>query len=211
MPLLHKGVVLLEWMARVNWVDVLIVIIVLRNTYIGSHRGFLGELFYILGVYLTIILAIHLYSIVSNFMNRYLLIPLNVSDLISFLLITFIIFFGFRFIYGFIQKIIKVDVFPVINKVGGSLLGFCRGYVVSTLVVLILLLIPIEYITISAKTRSVFAPFFIKTGVTLYRKSLSVISPAGGRDLNRLLAGAKPLELRLFRLRRRDRLDEMLE
>lgn len=201
----------MEWMARVNWADVLAIIIVLRSTYVGSQRGFLGELFYILGIWLIIIFSIHFYVPISNFINKYLFISLNISNLISFLIIALALYFGFRFIYGLLQKTIKIEVFPAINKIGGSLLGFCKGFIIATLLFLIMLLIPISYITNSAKTRSLFGPFFIKTGVTLYEKSLSIISAVEGENLNRLLAGAKPLEFRIFQLKRKDKLDEILQ
>lgn len=201
----------MEWMARVNWADALVIIIVLRSTYVGSQRGFFGELFYIFGICLAIIFSIHFYALLSNFINKYLFIPLNISDVISFLIITFAICLGFKFIYGLLQKIIKIEVFPAINKVGGPLLGFCKGFIISILLFLIMLLIPIGYITDSAKEKSLFGPFFIETGVTLYKKSLSVISATKGRDLTRFLSGAKPLEFKIFKLRRKDRLDEILE
>lgn len=201
----------MEWMARVNWADVLAVIIILRSTYVGSQRGFFGELFCILGIWLIIIFSIHLYVPVSNFINTYLFIALNISNLIGFLIITLALYFGFRFIHNLLQKTIKIEVFPAINKIGGSLLGFCKGFIIATLLFLIMLLIPISYITNSAKARSLFGPFFVKTGAALYEKSLSIISAVEGESLDRLLAGAKPLEFRIFRFKRKDKLDEILQ
>lgn len=201
----------MEWMARVNWADLLVIIIVLRNTYVGSQRGFFGELFYIFGIYLAIIFGIHFYSILSNFINKYLFIALNISDLISFLIITFGIYFGFKVSYSFLQKIIKIELFPAINKIGGPLLGFCKGFVISTALFLIMLLTPISYITNSAKTGSLFGPFFIKAGTTLYEKSLNIISAIRPRDLTQLLAGAEPLKFKKFRLGKEEKLDKILQ
>ena len=207
----QKGVVLLGWMARVNWADVIAIIIVLRSTYVGSQRGFFGELFYIFGILFTIILSLHLYGNLGNFINRYLFIPLNISNLISFLIIIFILYVGFRFLYGFIQKVIKIEILPAINRIGGPLLGFCKGFVMATILYFLMLLIPITYITDSAKTKSFFGPFFIKTGTILYEKGINLIPVVESKDLTQLLSGAKPLKFGTFRLKRKDKMDEVLQ
>lgn len=201
----------MEWMARVNWADIIAIIVVLRSTYVGSQRGFFGELFYIFGIFLTIIFSLHFYAIVSNFLNTYLFIPLNVSNLISFVIITSTIYLCFRFIYGFLQKIIKIEVFPAINKIGGPMVGFCRGFVTATAFFLLMLLIPVSYITESARANSLLGPFFVKTGTVLYKKSLNLIRIVEPKDLAELLSGAEPLRFRMFRLKRRDGVDEILQ
>jgi len=211
--LAKRSVVLLEWMTRINWADVLAIIILIFSSYIGSQRGFFGEFFYILGACFTIVFALHFYGAVSNFFHSYLFLHLNVSDLIGFLIIIFIFYFLFtrvdKFLYS--QKIIKIEIFHLINKISGAVLGFCRGFVVSALIFFIMLLIPLSYIIDSAKTRSLFGPFFIKAGTTLYKKSLSLVSGVEERDLTRLLSGAEPLKFKIFQLKRKDKLDEILQ
>jgi uncharacterized membrane protein required for colicin V production len=206
-----REVVLLEWITRFNWVDVLVIVVLVRGIYVGSQRGFFGEFFYILGISTTIIFGIHFYSIGANFMNKYLFIPLNISNLLGFLFITFCLYLTFKFIYRLLQKIIKIEVFPAINKIGGLLLGFCKGFVISVLLLLIMLLIPIGYITDSVKAKSVFGPFFVDKGISLYKRVVAVISVVEPRDLTQLLEGAKPLNLNIFKFKKRDRLDEILQ
>ena len=203
--------VLLEWMARISWTDLLIIIILLRSTYVGSQRGFFGELFHIFGICLAIILGVHFYTPVSNFINQYFFIPTNIACIIGFLAITITIYLVFIFIYALLQKIIKVEIFPAINKIGGSLLGFAKGFAVSIFLVFIMLLTPIHYITESAKTRSLFAPFFIKAGTVLYEKGASLFSAVKAAELEHLLKGAEPLKFNIFQLKRRDKLDEILQ
>jgi len=74
-----------------------------------------------------------------------------------------------------------------------------------------MLLVPISYITDSVKARSLFSPFLIKTGVALYKQGLSMISHAEPRDLTQFLSGAEPLNFKMFKLKRKDKLDEILQ
>jgi uncharacterized membrane protein required for colicin V production len=192
-------------------VDLLAVIIVVRSTYVGPRRGFFGELFYILGFYLAIIASVHFYPFGSNFINKYLYIPLNISDLISFLIIISCVYFAVKSSYGLLQKLIRIEIFPAINNIIGLLLGFCKGFIISALLILIMLLVPVSYITDSVKAKSLFSPFLIKTGVALYKQGLSMISNVEPRDLTQFLSGAKPLDFKIFKLKRKDKLDEILQ
>ncbi len=201
----------MEWMRHISWPDLLVVIIVLRSTYMGSQRGFFGELFHIFGICLGIILGIHFYIPVSDFINTYLFIPLNITYIIGFLLIIITIYLAFRFIYAFARRIIKVEMFPAINKIGGPIIGFCKGSALSIFLFFIMLLTPIHYISESAKTRSLFAPFFIKIGTTLYETSLKILPDVEKKGLEQLLKGVKPIEFKEFRFKKRDKLDEILE
>ncbi len=198
-------------MTYISWVDLLVIIVVLRSTYVGSQRGFFGELFHIFGICLVIVFSIHFYTPVSNFLNQYLFIPLNIAYIIGFLIVTIVIYLIFKCIYGFLRKVIKIEAFPVINKIGGSVLGFCKGFAIATFLIFIMLLTPIRYITESAKTKSSFAPFFIKAGTLLYEKSLGIFSAVKTKELEQLLKGVEPLKFKGLQFKRRDALDEILE
>ena len=94
----------MEWLARVNWVDVIVIIIILRSTYVGSQRGLLGEFFHIFWIFIAIIFSTHLYFPISQFLNKYLFIAVNISDLISFLFVAGVIYLIFRFAGKFLQS-----------------------------------------------------------------------------------------------------------
>lgn len=200
-------------MSRVNWVDALAIIIILRSTYIGAIRGLLGELFYILGIFLAIIFGLHFYIPIANFMNVNLFIPLNIAYLLSFLLASFLTHLFIVMLYNSIRnmKIVKIEASHGISRVGGTLMGFIKGFAVVSIMFLLMLLIPIQYITDSAKERSFLGPYFIKSGVFMYEKTLSMFSGIEARDLKELLAGAKPINLGKLKIKRKDRIDEILQ
>ena len=201
----------MEWMTRINWVDALVIIIVLRSTYVGSQRGFFGELFNIIGICFSIIFGIHFYFRLSNFLNAYLLIPLNIANFISFIIIALIVFIVIKYIYGLLTRIIKIEMFQAISKTGGTLLGFLRGTAICMLLVFVMLLVPISYITESVKSRSLLSPFLAGAGSVMYKKSIGLISAIEDGKLERILSGAEPINFEGLRLKKRDKLDEILQ
>lgn len=204
----------MEWVSRVNWVDVLFLIIILRNIYVGSQRGFFAELFNILGMGIAILLSIHFYSQIAAFFNKYLYIPLNISNIISFLAVAFLICLLFQFISAIVKKVVKVEVFPDFNKAinifGGPIVGFCKGTAVSLFIFLVLLLVPISYVVSSAKDGSLSGQFFARSTKTLYEKAINMIPSVRPVDINLLLAGAEPLKFKMFQPKSGDKLDEVI-
>ena len=159
------------------------------------------------------IFGLHLYSLWGNFLNIYLWIPLNIANLLGFVIITCGIYLISKLIYSLFprQNVIKVEVMPLINKIFGPFLGFCKGFVITIVFFLILLLIPIRYVSESADKRSLFGPFFIKTGTIFYKKTLSIFPNVKPKNLTEFLEGAKPLSFDRFKIKRKDKLDEVLE
>lgn len=205
----------MDLISRVNWVDVLFLIIILRSIYVGAHRGFFTELFNVLGVGIAIVLSIHFYSPAAGLLLKYLFIPLNISNLIAFALVALCVYFLFQLVEAVIKKLVKVEILPasnkVISKVGGPVIGFCKGIAVSIFVFLVLLLIPIGYVINAAKTNSLSGEFFSQAAVTLYQKTVSILPSTAPVDVRLLLEGAKPLEFKILQPKKQDKLDEMLD
>jgi len=204
----------LDWISKVNWVDVLFLIIILRSIYVGAQKGFFTELFNILGVGIAIVLSIHFYSPGANLLLKYFFIPLNISNLIAFMAVMFFVYLLFQLVENIIKKLIKIEILPnfnkVINKIGGPVIGLCKGIAISIFIFLVLLLIPVGYVVNSAKVNFLSGEFFSQAATTLYTKTVSIIPYTSPVDIHPLLEGAKPLEFNIFRPKKQDKLDEFL-
>jgi uncharacterized membrane protein required for colicin V production len=204
----------LDWVSKVNWVDVLFLIIILRSIYVGSRKGFFTELFNIMGVGVAIVLSIHFYSSGAGLLLKYLSIPLNISNLAAFIAIAFCVYMLFQIVEAIIKKIVKVEIFPnfnkTIDKIGGPIIGFCKGIAISIFIFLVLLLIPIGYVVNSTKVNSLSGKLFSRASAALYVKTISVIPYTSPVDINPLLKGAKPMEFKMFQPKKQDKLDEVL-
>jgi len=203
----------LELMGRINWADALAIIVIIRSCYVGSQRGLLGELFCIFGMFLAVIFSLHYYYSLAQFMINYMYIPGNIANLTSFVLIIGIAYLIFVALYRFVvnMKIIKIDAFPSLNRIGGALIGFFKGVAIASVLFLALLLVPIKYFTDSAKSRSLLGPALAETGVVVYEKSLSIFAYIKARNLSEHLSGAQPIKFDKMKIKRKDKLEQILE
>ncbi len=203
----------MEWIRHVNWTDALAIIIILRSSYVGSQRGLFGELFCIFGLLLAIVLSLHYYYSWAQFMFSYLFMPRHIANILSFVLIAVLVYALFVSVYHFVlnRKILTIEELPDIYWVGGVIFGFMKGVVIASILFLALLLVPIKYITDSAKTKSMFGPFLASTGVAVYEKSLSLFANIRARDLSGHLSGAPPLDFDKMKIKRKDKLEQILE
>jgi uncharacterized membrane protein (Fun14 family) len=128
--------------------------------------------------------------------------------------VMFFVYLLFQLVENIIKKLIKIEILPnfnkVINKIGGPVIGLCKGIAISIFIFLVLLLIPVGYVVNSAKVNSLSGEFFSQAATTLYTKTISIIPSTLPVDIHPLLEGAKPLEFNIFRPKKQDKLDELL-
>lgn len=144
---------ILEAFARINWVDIVILIIIARTCYVALKNGFPHELFRFLGTVFAIYFSLHYYTALSDFIRERLdlkVVPLDFLDFIFFVgivIITDLLFLAFR---SALARFIKMEAVPRLNKIGGIILGFFRSILLSGLVVFMLVISSISYLKGSA-------------------------------------------------------------
>ncbi|MBM3255062.1 MAG: CvpA family protein [Candidatus Omnitrophica bacterium] len=123
---------------KLNWVDIVILILLARICYIAVKSGMLTELFKLLGVILSAYLSLHYYVLFSAyFVNRLGLKNINTHfiGLFSFVLLAaagYLVFLGLRILF---VKFIKAESTPGLHRWGGIIVGLARGFLLASLVV----------------------------------------------------------------------------
>jgi membrane protein required for colicin V production len=166
--------VLSAYLLKINWVDILILIILLRTSYVGFTRGLSHELLTLAGVITAIIVAIHNYKYLGSFFNNQFKLPFEFSNFIGFILLVLIVFIIIRFIRLFLYTIVKLELFPPLERYGGLVLGVTRGCLVTSLLLLCLLFIPNQYVRSSIYSNSLVGQAFLKIAPMFYERTVSV-------------------------------------
>jgi hypothetical protein len=158
-----------ELIKRVNWVDVLSLILLLRITYVSSRVG-VGRQVLPLGM-LTIILTVvlHCYSTVAATIAERLGIDGGFSAFMSYLVLVLSGYLIYKIIGRLTGAVFVREDGEVgsIEKVGGAIFGICRAFIIIGLVTISLLLTPIRYVDYSVK-HSLSGFFFVDMNVKLY-------------------------------------------
>ena len=156
--------------ARVNWVDIVALILLIRVSYVSSRIGVGRQIlpFVFLGLILTV--SLYNYQVVASFfIDRYGFLS-SLCRFLSYLFMTLV----FSLIYHVASHIVGFRLFTgeiqpsgTIEKVGGTLLGVVRSIFIVGIISTGLLLTPVKFIEASAKSSSI-AVFCVRTNFKVY-------------------------------------------
>ena len=155
---------LLDIIKKLNWVDVFVIIILIRIGYVAFKTGFTIELFKLLGTIFAIYISLHYFTVVSDTLIRRGAttekIPLQFTDFVSFSVLViagYLIFVALRSVF---YRFIKMEAAPNLQKWGGLVLGMFRAFLCAGLIMFMLTICSFEYFKNSVKESYTGKNFF---------------------------------------------------
>ena len=133
----------LDFISDFNWVDLVLVVFVLRFCYAGLIFGVGFQLLPTLWIFSTFSLIVLFYQDIAFFLQDYLRFSFNGSILTSVILI-FILCYAVKKIF---DKLLKVDApegLILIEKYAGLIIGFLRGMLGAGLICIFIASLPIK-------------------------------------------------------------------
>jgi len=168
----------MELLTRINWVDILVVIVILRISYIAFQEGLSHEIFPLFGAIFTISLTLHYYNgIAACISNGFKWIPLTISGFLIFVALIIGIGFVFKILKTLLDKIIKVTWHPIIERFGGLIVGALRSLLAASIILLIIVHVPLSYLQWAVKDRSLTGKYFLGIAPAVYER-VAVFLPA---------------------------------
>ncbi len=132
-----------------NWVDIFVVIIILRIGYVALRNEFPAELFKLLGTVLAAYFALHYYTGFSDYLAGRPVIKNLIGGYLNFLFLILLAIIGyaiFVLLRSVFYRFIKMQAEPGLNKWGSLVLGLARGILVLSLVMYIFVASPLAYL-----------------------------------------------------------------
>ena len=139
---------LLDILRQFNWVDIFVIILLLRIGYISAKTGFSAEVFKFLGTIAAIYFSLHYYTIFADFVSGRSSsekMPLQFWDFICCLFLAiaaYMIFYALRILFS---RFIKMEAVPNLDRWGGLALGAARAFLFSGLIIFMLVISTITY------------------------------------------------------------------
>jgi uncharacterized membrane protein required for colicin V production len=156
-----------EIITRLNWVDILFLIIIIRIAYVGSRQGITVEIAKLVGLILSLVVAYHYYPALSNIVVSHSPFPAGFANLICFVFVLVFVNLLFALFRQAVALIIKVESTHFLNTWGGLLLGALRAWIFCSVFIYILFISGFGYIEKSAR-QSYSASYFAKTAPAIY-------------------------------------------
>lgn len=170
-----------------NWVDVLIAAVVIFFAAEGQKRGFLVQLFDILGLLVSLISALTFYSLASQLLTNFLNVPRIVADPIGFLLVWFATEAMFFTIFtSFFRKIFEKNHQTPINKYLGFIPSSANAILLVSFMLIFAISLPINTQLKGDIFESKIAPALINNATTLEKPFNSIFGPITKRSFTTL-------------------------
>ena len=168
----QKGLMLTKYFIGINWVDFLMIAVILRMCYIGVKTGFIIEIFKLFSLWLVTVTAFHTYTTpLSDMLNQKLpALPLDAGDVFVFVALVVAVTLLIRIVRESFFLLIKIEAKNVLDKWAGLLIGFVRGLWICSIGLFIMTISTIQYLEVSAKS-SLFGHKLIAMAPAIYKGS----------------------------------------
>jgi len=137
---------------KLNWIDLVFVILLIRTGYVAVRNGFLVEIFKISGTFLAIYLGCHYYASLAAFFHSRLGSEGSsaaVPETLSFVVLCVLGYAVFILPRRLLMRFLKIEAAPLLNMWGGFVLGICRGVLFSGLLFLVFSISTRDYLRLS--------------------------------------------------------------
>lgn len=158
-----------EVFQRINWVDIFIVILLIRTSYIGARTGLSTELFKSIGVLVGLYLAMRFYADLGTLIISKIALPPELADGLSFLILIIISIITLKCVGFLLSKVVKLTFADKVDQWGGFIFGISRGAVLLSLIFMFFGIIQIDYVTKSIEERSLTGPYIQKVAPFVYQ------------------------------------------
>lgn len=134
-----------------NWIDILVIIILFRISYISVKTGVPVEFFKLLGMLATIYLSLHYYTTLADWVVQRTPLakekaPLEFLDFVSFLFLAIVGYFIFISLRIVFSRFIRMEAAPNLNRFAGLALGIARGFLLAGLIIFMLVISSSSYL-----------------------------------------------------------------
>lgn len=140
---------MLSAIKQFNWLDIFVLIVLLRTGYVSRRTGFSIELFKLLGTILAACLSLHYYIIFSDYIGERIgvnNIPLEYLTSAIFVALALLGYFIFVVLRSIFYRFMTMEAAPNLNKWGGLILGLGRGVLLASLITFIFVTSPADYL-----------------------------------------------------------------
>lgn len=154
---------------QLNWIDVLVIILVIRISYVAFQEGLSHEIFPLISGIASIIISLRYYHKLGGFFsNAVPALSKAISNFTGFCLLVIGTGLVFKLVRIVLDRVIKVQWHPLIERFGGLVFGACRGAITACLVLETMAMAPLPYLQWSIRDRSFSGVYFVRIGPTVY-------------------------------------------
>lgn len=163
-----------------HWIDLLVVLIVLRGIVLGHRRGLSGELLRFIGIICAIALSFKFYETAAARLPATLPGGRNTAIACGFSAIFLGVLAFFYMLNQTVRHLAQLPVIGALEKTGGAVLGGAKAFLFACAVLILLALVKVDRISNAVSRNSFFGPLAISGVPGAYKLAVRVYPPAKG-------------------------------
>ena len=152
----------------INWVDIVIVILLLRGAYAGYRGGFGREIGRLISIVVGIVVSFQNYRPLGNFISSHSFVPSLYSNIISFIFLLVIVALVVKLLMAVIRQLMRVEFVPAVESNGGLILGLIQGVIIASLVLVILVWLPSARLKKAITKNSYLGPIVLEISPAIH-------------------------------------------
>ncbi len=160
----------------INWVDIVIVILLLRGAYAGYRGGFGREIGRLISIVVGIIVSFQNYRLLGNLISSHSFVPSLYSNIISFILLLVIVVLVVKLLMAVIRQLMRVEFVPAVESNGGLIFGLIQGVIIASLVLVILVWLPFARLKKAITKDSYLGPIVLEISPAIHDSLIKFFS-----------------------------------
>ncbi len=161
-----------------NWVDVIVLVFLLRGAYVGKRDGLSVELVKLATVFATYYCAIKYYARCAAWITVHSRVPMSWATVISFLGIAVLSLVTVWIFFKLLAKVVTLQFESRISTGGGLLIGTARALLVSSLFLFSVFFVPDAFVKKQVYANSWWGRIAINATPKVYARFSSLIEGA---------------------------------
>jgi uncharacterized membrane protein required for colicin V production len=145
-------IMLLEIIQKLNWIDLVIVIVMLRALYIGLKRGCVNEILQLLAIVAAILIVFHYYPFCSRFLENRIFFKAEIAKSLTFFVLWVVVALVSTFVRGGVYLLFKIEAKSFFDKIGGLAIAIVRGALIASLILSLFMTTGSEYLSRNIKS-----------------------------------------------------------
>jgi len=176
----------LSILTRLNWVDVISIIVIFRISYVGSLMGVAKQLIPCLSIFCSLMISLYYYDAIAQVIVQKSGLSKSVCDFFVYAVIVMVISGTAQVVKKYMPIKLPDNIIPF-ERVIGTSMGFFRAFVVMGLIAIGLMLAPVSRVDKAVKD-SASAKLILKNNLFLYSETVNLIK--GYKDFDRLTSAS---------------------
>ena len=157
-----------------NWIDGVLIILLLTSVIVGAKKGLIRELMAFLVFFVAIIISVNYLDRFAVWVNDKSGFTPLLSAFISFILLLAISYVAFKVVGLAFYKIADIKSSGKTDQMGGALIGFLRGWVAIGFLTVLIFMLPMPSSFYNAFENSFLGPSVAKTIPLLYDSTAKI-------------------------------------